>query len=208
MESGGHPHILRLYYTCTKGASVWCVTDYCPGGELLDHIRTRTTRLHETQVAHVMHQIGSALQFLHKKRIVHLDVSLENILVTNNGHLQLCDFGAARYLKLQSGAVPDTITTTTSTSSSSSSSSTNSALIESKNTAEPSATETTELLIGKVGKHGYMAPEVYEGLPFDGRLADMFSIGVVLFLLLVGCPPWKLPTTTGTFFFPFFFFFF
>jgi serine/threonine protein kinase len=53
------------------------------------------------------------------------------------------------------------------------------------------------LLSGKPGKITYMAPEVYAGGQFDGRRADMFSFGVMLFIMLIGVPPWRVPTTSG-----------
>lgn len=46
---------------------------------------------------------------------------------------------------------------------------------------------------GFVGKIGYCAPEVYYGKEFDGRKADIWSLGVILFVLLVGSPPYKQP---------------
>lgn len=45
----------------------------------------------------------------------------------------------------------------------------------------------------KPGKLGYMAPEIFTGLPFDGRAADVYSLGVVLFAMLVGFPPYAQP---------------
>lgn len=46
---------------------------------------------------------------------------------------------------------------------------------------------------GRVGKLGYMAPEVYAKQPYDARDADIWSLGVMLFMLLVGCPPYSTP---------------
>ena len=46
------------------------------------------------------------------------------------------------------------------------------------------------------GKTNYMAPEIYEGSEFDGRAADVYSCGVILFMMLLGCPPYELPTIT------------
>ena len=42
---------------------------------------------------------------------------------------------------------------------------------------------------GKVGTRGYMAPEIIEGKDYDGEKADVFSLGVLLFILLIGKPP-------------------
>lgn len=42
------------------------------------------------------------------------------------------------------------------------------------------------------GTLGYMAPEVFGARPYDGRSADVFSIGAVMHHMVVGVPPsWK-----------------
>jgi len=45
----------------------------------------------------------------------------------------------------------------------------------------------------RIGKDKYMSPECHLGQYFDGRDNDMWCAGVVLWLCLVGCPPWDLP---------------
>lgn len=39
------------------------------------------------------------------------------------------------------------------------------------------------------GSIGYQAPEILEQKPFDGKKSDIFSIGVLLFKMVVGHPP-------------------
>ena len=43
-------------------------------------------------------QCASALAAAHAKRIVHLDVKPENIMITPSGQVKMCDFGVARKL--------------------------------------------------------------------------------------------------------------
>lgn len=44
--------------------------------------------------------------------------------------------------------------------------------------------------MGMTGTHGYMAPEIVrESYDFDGEKADIFSLGVLLFILFFGQPP-------------------
>ena len=45
----------------------------------------------------------------------------------------------------------------------------------------------------KPGKMGYMAPEIFSSLPFSGPLADVWSMGIVLFISLFGVPPYQIP---------------
>jgi len=52
---------------------------------------------------------------------------------------------------------------------------------------------------GRTFKHrrgtlAYMAPEVFESKEYDGRLADAWSVGVVIFILVTGHPPFSTPT--------------
>eukprot|EP00483_Globobulimina_turgida_P000249 UN00249 len=46
-----------------------------------------------------------------------------------------------------------------------------------------------------VGKTGYKAPKVYgKSTIFDARLADVWSLGIVFFMIAIGAPPFKRPS--------------
>lgn len=47
---------------------------------------------------------------------------------------------------------------------------------------------TTDLCNERVGKAYYMAPEVVAGIEYDPKAADMWSLGILLFVLLTGSP--------------------
>ena len=54
---------------------------------------------------------------------------------------------------------------------------------------------------GPCGKWTYMAPEMLEGHPtqaegFDGYAIDMWAVGVILYIMLTGQTPWKMPHVT------------
>lgn len=46
----------------------------------------------------IIYQLLKAIQFCHFQNVIHRDVKPENILLTNEGVLKLCDFGFARTL--------------------------------------------------------------------------------------------------------------
>lgn len=47
------------------------------------------------------------------------------------------------------------------------------------------------LLKGREGTEEYMAPEILSGCTYDGEMADVFSAGMVLFLMHAGCLPFR-----------------
>jgi len=49
----------------------------------------------------------------------------------------------------------------------------------------------------KVGKVGYMAPEVYAKQYYSPEKADIWCLGVMLFMMLVGAPPYEFPSPTN-----------
>jgi serine/threonine protein kinase len=111
--------------------------------------------------------------------VCHLDISLENLLLSDQDVVKICDFGLAREL------VPKKVTSATDDGNER----------DGLQTAKNCLPEF-ELFRGAVGKNGYAAPEVFANAEYDGRKADVFSLGVVLFCMLTGLPPWSQPTAS------------
>eukprot|EP00403_Amphidinium_massartii_P020065 CAMPEP_0178413210 /NCGR_PEP_ID=MMETSP0689_2-20121128/22412_1 /TAXON_ID=160604 /ORGANISM="Amphidinium massartii, Strain CS-259" /LENGTH=406 /DNA_ID=CAMNT_0020034479 /DNA_START=17 /DNA_END=1233 /DNA_ORIENTATION=- len=87
---------------CTKSGDVWLVTEYADGGELFQTVSAAQT-IGEWKVREYMSQLMRAIHCLHKNRIAHRDISLENILL-KDGALRLMDFGLACRSHSGSGA--------------------------------------------------------------------------------------------------------
>ncbi len=66
--------------------------EYCPNGELLDHI-VNNGPMGEREAARVLAQILSALIYLKKMGISHRDIKPENILFDKFWNIKLVDFG-------------------------------------------------------------------------------------------------------------------
>jgi len=46
-------------------------------------------------------------------------------------------------------------------------------------------------LMTQLGTQGYMAPEILDGLPYQGQVVDLFALGVILFIMHSGHPPFR-----------------
>uniref|UniRef100_A0A1I8FTP6 phosphorylase kinase n=2 Tax=Macrostomum lignano TaxID=282301 RepID=A0A1I8FTP6_9PLAT len=90
----GHPNIILLHGYFETAAYVFFVFEICPNGELFEHLN-KVVRLSEKRTRAVMQQLLDALQFLHRRSIVHRDIKAENILLDEAMNIKLTDFGFA-----------------------------------------------------------------------------------------------------------------
>lgn len=86
-----HPNILGLRDVTYTNDHWFLFLEYFNCSQLLDYI-IRHGRLKEKQVRKFCRQIVSVLDYCHRNNIVHLNLSLNNILVSKNGHIKLIDF--------------------------------------------------------------------------------------------------------------------
>ena len=101
-----HPCILPVYETGADRGYLYHVMEYVPTGSLADAICGRSEYALELpltlpETLEIICQVGSALEYIHERDIVHRDVKPGNLLVRiddlNHPHLLLSDFGVARW---------------------------------------------------------------------------------------------------------------
>ncbi|XP_064594551.1 serine/threonine-protein kinase 33-like isoform X2 [Liolophura sinensis] len=94
-----HEHIIRLNEVFETAEKMFLVMELCQGGELADELKKRGY-FSESDTKNLMQKLASAISYLHKNDIVHRDLKLENILLSQNPndptdklHIKVTDFG-------------------------------------------------------------------------------------------------------------------
>uniref|UniRef100_A0A8D3D1F6 non-specific serine/threonine protein kinase n=1 Tax=Scophthalmus maximus TaxID=52904 RepID=A0A8D3D1F6_SCOMX len=89
------PFLVTLHYAFQTQSKLHLILDYVSGGEMFTHLYQRD-HFPEEAVRIYIGEIILALEHLHKLGIVYRDIKLENILLDNEGHVVLTDFGLSK----------------------------------------------------------------------------------------------------------------
>src|SRR5215207_393488 len=90
-----HPNMVTVYDAGEDEETPYIAMEYLPGGTLKNRIQERGA-LPPRVAAGVTFEVANALTAAHEKSIVHRDIKPENVLVTDQGHAKVGDFGIAR----------------------------------------------------------------------------------------------------------------
>lgn len=168
-----HPNILTVFEIGEAGGSHYIATEYIDGETLRHCLWRGPFKLDETLGIAI--QVAMALEAAHAAGIVHRDIKPENIMLrqdkfVRDRFVKVLDFGLAKLTDRDtSNADPEAVTIP--------------------------ITETNPGAI--MGTSGYMSPEQALGEAIDER-TDVFSLGVVLYEMVAGRPPFQGKTESHT----------
>ena len=99
LKSLDHPNILKVYEYFEDQEKYYIVMEYCKNGDVFGMLE-KTGPFQEKVAARVMKQLLSALNYLHKQKIIHRDVKPENLLLADSENnddvnIKLIDFNIA-----------------------------------------------------------------------------------------------------------------
>lgn len=157
----GHRNILELVEFFEEEDKFYLVFEKLRGGSVLEQIHKRQ-HFSEQEASVIVHDIASALDFLHNKGMAHRDLKPENILCESADKIspvKICDFDLGSGIKLNSDSSP--ISTPE--------------LLTPCGSAEYMAPEVVEAFSE-------------EATIYDKR-CDLWSLGVILYIMLSGYPP-------------------
>ncbi|KAF9222128.1 Pkinase-domain-containing protein [Gyrodon lividus] len=141
-----HPYICGMREMIVHQHHYYMVFEYVNGGQMLDYIISHG-RLRERVARKFARQIGSALDYCHRNNVVHRDLKIENILISETGNIKIIDFGLS-------------------------------------NLYDPAFHLSTFC-----GSLYFAAPELLNAKVYTGPEVDVWSFGVVLYVLVCGKVP-------------------
>lgn len=183
-----HPHIVGLLDYTQTSTHFHLIMDYCSMGDLSYFIRKRNQLvkthpvissllerypspegshgLNETLVIHFLKQLASALSFLREKSLVHRDIKPQNLLLCPPVHSKE-EFEAAGFVGLWELPV-----------------------LKIADFGFARFLPSTSMAETLCGSPLYMAPEILRYEKYNAK-ADLWSVGAVLYEMVVGKPPFK-----------------
>jgi len=96
-----HPHLLPIYDFDGEHNPPYLVMRYLEGGTLKDILSQRQLPFEE--IAFLIRQITSALDYAHRQGVVHRDIKPSNVMIDREGNAFLTDFGIARMVEPGAG---------------------------------------------------------------------------------------------------------
>ena len=90
-----HPSLLSLLESFEDSAFYYLVTEYCSRGELFAFLAQRGEPLSEWETRAFFRQVVDGLYYLHSHGVIHRDMKLSNVLLTDSFAVKIADFGLA-----------------------------------------------------------------------------------------------------------------
>ncbi|XP_068602864.1 striated muscle preferentially expressed protein kinase [Brachionichthys hirsutus] len=95
LKSLHHERLMALHEAYVTPRYLVLIAEYCGGKELLFSLTDRFRYSEDDVVSYIVH-ILQGLDYLHTRRILHLDVKPENLIVTYMNVIKIIDFGSAQ----------------------------------------------------------------------------------------------------------------
>jgi polo-like kinase 1 len=144
-----HPQIVAFEHYFEDTENVYILLEMCHN-QTLNELLKRRKRLTEIEVQCYIVQLIKALKYLHNHRVIHRDLKLGNLFLTDKMELKVGDFGLATKLDFEG---------------------------ERKRTV--------------CGTPNYIAPEILDGKTGHSYEVDIWSLGVIIYTLIIGKPPFE-----------------
>ncbi|KAI2794730.1 hypothetical protein POX_a01331 [Penicillium oxalicum] len=101
VKDSGAKNINEIIEAISIHSQLWLVCEYCPGGSVRTLMRATNDKLEEKYIIPIARELAVGLHAIHEAGIIHRDVKAANVLIHEEGRLEICDFGVAGVLQSQ-----------------------------------------------------------------------------------------------------------
>lgn len=162
MKTLRHKYLVSFYQAIETTSRHYIIMELAPCGDVLEWIQ-KSGACSEALAGKWFSQLSLGIAYLHGKGIVHRDLKLENLLLDKRENLKVSDFGFSKMVSPQTQPPPTPSYRMMSCFS--------------------------HLSQTYCGSFAYACPEILLGLPYNPFLSDTWSMGVILYTLVVAHLP-------------------
>lgn len=92
-----HPSILSVLDAGEDADQPYLVLEFLDGGDTLKRYIEKDNLLSVERAVEILFQSAKALDYAHRRGVVHRDIKATNIMLTADGRVKICDFGIAQF---------------------------------------------------------------------------------------------------------------
>uniref|UniRef100_A0A452T9L8 non-specific serine/threonine protein kinase n=1 Tax=Ursus maritimus TaxID=29073 RepID=A0A452T9L8_URSMA len=168
--------VVKMFYSFQDKRNLYLIMEFLPGGDMMTLLMKKDT-LTEEETQFYISETVLAIDAIHQLGFIHRDIKPDNLLLDAKGHVKLSDFGLCTGLKKAHRTE-----------------------FYRNLTHNPPSDFCNwfNSAYSTVGTPDYIAPEVFMQTGYN-KLCDWWSLGVIMYEMLIGYPPFCSETPQETY---------